>query len=890
MFTKWLFVPLAVLAGLYLLRVLLVFHNLLRIRLQRPTRETVPDDEVPASFRDGIAEPVQELQKLGFAFNSSTRAQPMVRLTDDQPFTCWMRHAQSGALAAVAFAPLPEPVAPWTVAFYSALSDGRAVLTTNGLAHTMHPDLGRVVHNDPYVATVEQQFRSHLAAVAAAGASPEKSAAADVTSVLPFDGLDAALTAGLVRALSDDTFEYTLSGALRLAFRVVGGTKRAQRRLQARLAAMKAGGQTNLRLPPVDEEVRAWRRQVALTSLPARRKFLWALFAVTVCLFGAFAASHSGARYGLLLLAVLLFHEGGHWLAMRVRGYSNTSIFFIPFVGGLASGSKHDATLTDELIVLLAGPLPGLLLALALTVTGNAQGRWLHPLVWVLVFLNLFNLLPALPLDGGRIVQALFSARSSTLDMFSRIAGIALMLLLAAATSSVLMLGIAVFQLLVLPQGYRLAQLRKEFAQRMSETHASWNDAPRVFFSLAREGGGARLSFAKRLGLARAVLLQPACNTAPRRPAVAGWFAAYAGSIAVGSFALMTATGPSTPKGEPVSYRPQLREVATLTCPATWAPVAQPAASVREIDREMPLGLAVFDHPVADDEIAALDGIPDARLRWKYGPLLLAFQSGEDWREQMVEESGVAHPASSAPRKATDGDRLAAAVRARGGQWFTPKQGDVWPWLSCRTETEAAAAQLATDLREFGTIQPFIPGLRPPWRAAPDSSPETKALEARVRHTVLVARQGRIFEQGKFGVAGALLRKIFSPSSGRDLYGQMRQNLQAALDQERKKGLIDEETAHALEEDPFMRRKQTKAAIAARAGAIKNAAPSEGLVGAFWVSQRATEVSFRLGNTRREVLESDFPHVLGWLCARQCRDPRVSLEPPRARFAQADDD
>src|SRR5262249_8211954 len=109
-----------------------------------------------------------------------------------------------------------------------------------------------------------------------------------------------------------------------------------------------------------------------------------------------------------LLVGVLLFHELGHFVGMRLFGYRNVRMFFIPFFGAAASGTKQAAPAWQRVVVLLLGPLPGIFLGLlqmlALRPTFDTV---LGMLVVFLVAVNAFNLLPVVPLDGGRIFDVL---------------------------------------------------------------------------------------------------------------------------------------------------------------------------------------------------------------------------------------------------------------------------------------------------------------------------------------------------------------------------------------------------------------------------------------------------------------------------------------------------
>jgi tetratricopeptide (TPR) repeat protein len=128
------------------------------------------------------------------------------------------------------------------------------------------------------------------------------------------------------------------------------------------------------------------------------------------------------------IVSVLLFHELGHYVGMRLFGYRDVRMFFIPFFGAAVSGTKYGVPVWQHATVLLLGPLPGLALAVALHwLYEPLRGNELYALVWMLTFINAFNLLPVTPLDGGRLVNALFFARQPYLAAgFQLLAGCAL--------------------------------------------------------------------------------------------------------------------------------------------------------------------------------------------------------------------------------------------------------------------------------------------------------------------------------------------------------------------------------------------------------------------------------------------------------------------------------
>jgi len=154
---------------------------------------------------------------------------------------------------------------------------------------------------------------------------------------------------------------------------------------------------------------------------------------VVVISFLAFvvASLGSSASHDIgILIGVILFHEGGHLLGMWLFGFSDLRMLFLPFLGAAVSGNKPGASAVERAIVSLLGPVPGLLLALGIACFADPGTSPKGPLpvaaniVVVLVLLNGFNLIPILPLDGGRLFQQLLFARTPILDIAFRVLAI----------------------------------------------------------------------------------------------------------------------------------------------------------------------------------------------------------------------------------------------------------------------------------------------------------------------------------------------------------------------------------------------------------------------------------------------------------------------------------
>jgi Zn-dependent protease len=111
------------------------------------------------------------------------------------------------------------------------------------------------------------------------------------------------------------------------------------------------------------------------------------------------------------LVALLFVHEMGHVLEARRQGLKTSAPMFIPFMGALITMKEMPHDVWREARVAMAGPIIGSLGAAVFWVIGAATDRdFFTAMAYVGFFLNLFNLLPIVPLDGGRAVAALHPA------------------------------------------------------------------------------------------------------------------------------------------------------------------------------------------------------------------------------------------------------------------------------------------------------------------------------------------------------------------------------------------------------------------------------------------------------------------------------------------------
>jgi Zn-dependent protease len=137
-----------------------------------------------------------------------------------------------------------------------------------------------------------------------------------------------------------------------------------------------------------------------------KAKFLWSMF-----ISAAFYVWFGGWWFGVGLIVLLFVHEMGHVLEAKRQGLPVSAPLFIPFLGALITLKQMPHNAWNEAKLAIAGPIVGSLGAAAIWIAGVAyDSNHLKALAFLGFFLNLINLLPVPPLDGGRVVGALHPA------------------------------------------------------------------------------------------------------------------------------------------------------------------------------------------------------------------------------------------------------------------------------------------------------------------------------------------------------------------------------------------------------------------------------------------------------------------------------------------------
>jgi Zn-dependent protease/CBS domain-containing protein len=138
---------------------------------------------------------------------------------------------------------------------------------------------------------------------------------------------------------------------------------------------------------------------------------------------GGSAAAWQGLAFMLLLFACVLAHEFGHIFTARAFGVATPDVTLLP-IGGVARLERIPEAPREEFLVAVAGPLVNVVIAIGLVLLSGAQvdardlyvvesahASLVDRLAAVNLFLAVFNMIPAFPMDGGRVLRALLASR-----------------------------------------------------------------------------------------------------------------------------------------------------------------------------------------------------------------------------------------------------------------------------------------------------------------------------------------------------------------------------------------------------------------------------------------------------------------------------------------------
>ena len=259
--------------------------------------------------------------------------------------------------------------------------------------------------------------------------------------------------------IKNDSYYFKFSAAIKLALKLkkelVNIIKNEQKEKELLNNYPK-----HIKAPEID----AYLRHEKILNHPTFSKWIKTLlFVISALLFVLLFGSTFDFTFALLLLPVLLFHELGHLLAMKIFGYHDLQVLFMPFGAAALGKEKANTSVLKKVIIYLAGPLPGILLALGLMLVPSVfEIPWVTSLVLLLLFINYLNLLPFMPLDGGQIINHVLLGRYPIFQFVFSLISVLVFVLAAYYSEDSILGGFAIFLSLgLIGQFNNLSILRK---------------------------------------------------------------------------------------------------------------------------------------------------------------------------------------------------------------------------------------------------------------------------------------------------------------------------------------------------------------------------------------------------------------------------------------------
>lgn len=496
----------------WLLRVLLVTKIIVGLEFRHARVKTHAPGEVPPFITEASQPWARQLQVLEFRALGGWRIGSFAEPALDEEAAVFV-HATQPVLAVVRLREESGLDGECWLSLRSTLPDGREIVTSSHASETILPGCVDVLVEVLPTTLASELLQRHHARVTEAGVAPwefrDLASAAHREKQVRDACVNDAVATGLLSPRTGGGFSFRLKPAFQQALTAIKIGMKNKKLLKA------AGGRMPNTKPLSPENLLSfdlyhYRQMVGLTSgrLSLRAKAI--ISSVSFVIFAAVLAWQYSLVVATTLVIALVIHEGGHLLGMRLFGFRDTQLLFIPFFGGAAVG-LDDKVLKpwQHIVIVLLGPLPGIFIALGLFVYiggGNAPA-WVTQVALTTFILNAFNLLPIMPLDGGQIVDYAVASRfprARVLFLGLSAGGMALIGLAGGGARLLLYLGIAT--LLRLPVEWRSAGIRRAMREEFPQ---GGEEEPivRRLLEHVREPEWAKVSSSQRLQLVRGLQL-----------------------------------------------------------------------------------------------------------------------------------------------------------------------------------------------------------------------------------------------------------------------------------------------------------------------------------------------------------------------------------------------
>lgn len=192
--------------------------------------------------------------------------------------------------------------------------------------------------------------------------------------------------------------------------------------------------------------------------------------------------------YIAAILVVIIVHEMGHFLFMKLFNYSNVKIFIVPLLGAFTSGKKQQVSQWQLSLIILGGPVPGIIIGSILYwFNMDLQNENIAMLANSFLIINLLNCLPFYPLDGGRLIETLFFRENFVIRLVFGIISIIALLVIFLSIGSLIMIVIPFLIGLELYNESKFQKIRDYLRQERINYHTDYEALPDKDYWLIRD-------------------------------------------------------------------------------------------------------------------------------------------------------------------------------------------------------------------------------------------------------------------------------------------------------------------------------------------------------------------------------------------------------------------
>jgi len=450
---------------------------ILSARIARGGATLAERERVPEHLRVVHDAAAQTLLPLGFEYSHTMRIEEPIAASASERWVPVYVNFEQRAYSEILPAEEADKPQQWHIEFNTIFTVGKALATVDGVKHRVPFQAPWLAFQDRYCGDLARQWQSHLNAVAKLQRSGLRSRLlvpedyVRMTTRCLDEGIDALRSGGHLKRGADGAERFTFAAGLSYARRLWRGERR-------RAAMLKRGKPVTAEVPAIDAgveaDVDAYLRRKGTT--PERRSWVGKaiLFGISLLAFSLALGFDISLQWLVMIAGVVLFHELGHILGMYLFKYRDLQILFIPFLGAAAIGTQQNPKVYQRVIIDLLGPVPGVIVGLALLVLAGptADPMWAQ-LGLLMLFLNYLNLLPIMPLDGGHVMNLILSGYHRYFQIGFQLLSVAVLAVLAWTVESVILGLLALLVLTIIP-----VERKKDLALRRLQT------------ALAKEGAG----------------------------------------------------------------------------------------------------------------------------------------------------------------------------------------------------------------------------------------------------------------------------------------------------------------------------------------------------------------------------------------------------------------